>query len=630
MKKPLFFAALSRRVAGINEQAQLYFDTIRRTPVVVSPSGDSLPLENRSAKGVAGGYASLGPTALVPTSQLGTGTANSSSFLRGDGTWAAGGGGGGTLDHAALTSNLAWTTSAHTGTASRIAGFSGAGAAAEYTGAGVLDLLLTTRGDMPLRGAGTTARLPVGAANYLLLSDGTDPAWASPASVRTALSLVVGTNVQAWDADLDGLAGLGNGLPIRSAGTWTVGTISAPLTLTGSTLAVSAASTSAAGVVELATDGEAIADRAVQGNDSRLGTAGGSSVAMAVWAGTGAGGDVTLDGTAVPSWASVSTIGGVRTYTVTSEAVIELDVVTFDFNTYSSIAVVTKGAIFCIREIVTTGTGTAYFDWTGGNASTSTAGLGAAQVGAGSPLAGGGTGAAGRNTTGAGVNVGSNMPGLSLGGTGGAGGAIGASPGGNGGSLFRDFLIGVSKYGSVGDIIQRGSGLLWTNTTTATQYQIMGGAGGGSGANQTTGVSGGGGGGGGAVLLRVGRIDTGANTLYLRANAGNGAAGSGVSGAGTSAGGGGGAGGGVLLVVATVTGTVVLQSHGGSGGNGVTNDADVAAGGAGGNGGLVACIYGSGTAPTGTATGGTGGTGSGGAAAANGSAGTVHIVSAVL
>lgn len=38
---------------------------------------------------------------------------------------------GGTSDHTSLT-NLAWTSSGHTGTASRIAGFNGAGAAAEY------------------------------------------------------------------------------------------------------------------------------------------------------------------------------------------------------------------------------------------------------------------------------------------------------------------------------------------------------------------------------------------------------------------------------------------------------------------------------------------------------------------
>ena len=40
-------------------------------------------------------------------------------------------GGGGSSDHATL-SNLAWTASAHTGTASRVAGFNGSGAATYY------------------------------------------------------------------------------------------------------------------------------------------------------------------------------------------------------------------------------------------------------------------------------------------------------------------------------------------------------------------------------------------------------------------------------------------------------------------------------------------------------------------
>jgi hypothetical protein len=46
-------------------------------------------------------------------------------------TIAASGGGGGSSDHATL-SNLVWTASGHTGTASRVAGFSGAGAATYY------------------------------------------------------------------------------------------------------------------------------------------------------------------------------------------------------------------------------------------------------------------------------------------------------------------------------------------------------------------------------------------------------------------------------------------------------------------------------------------------------------------
>jgi len=82
-------------------------------------------------------------------------------------TWVAGG--GGATDHTAL-SNLLWTASAHTGTASRIAAFDGGGAA-----------------------------------NYLQ----------------------IGVDVQAWDADLDALAALaGTGIAVRTAAnTWAQRTI---------------------------------------------------------------------------------------------------------------------------------------------------------------------------------------------------------------------------------------------------------------------------------------------------------------------------------------------------------------------------------------------------------------------
>jgi len=49
-------------------------------------------------------------------------------------SWAGVGAGVGTLNHAALTANLGWTVSTHTGTAGKTAGFSGAGAAAEFQG----------------------------------------------------------------------------------------------------------------------------------------------------------------------------------------------------------------------------------------------------------------------------------------------------------------------------------------------------------------------------------------------------------------------------------------------------------------------------------------------------------------
>ena len=128
------------------------------------------------------------------------------TFVAGEAVYTAPGGGGGT-DHATLT-HLAWTASGHTGTANRVAGFDSGGAAAYLTGRDVCNFVLTTRGDMMYRDATEATRLPIGAANRLLMSDGTDPAWASPSDVRTALSLVVGTNVQAWDAELSAIAGL--------------------------------------------------------------------------------------------------------------------------------------------------------------------------------------------------------------------------------------------------------------------------------------------------------------------------------------------------------------------------------------------------------------------------------------
>ena len=681
MKKPLLFAALSRRVAGITEQAQLYFDTIRRTPVVVTPAGESLPLENRSAKGSAGGYPSLDGSGYVPTAQLGSGAAGAGSkFLADDYTWKAGGGGGVTA-HPDLTS-LGWSASGHTGTASRLAGFDGGGAASFWTGHDVVDQVLTTRGDMTYRNGTGSTRLPIGAANRLLLSDGTDPAWAAPADVRTALDLA--TYYQPLDSDLTALAALastgllartgaatyalrtltapaagitvsngdgvsGNptlaladdlaalegmsttGLAVRTgASTWTTATVSAPLTLTGSTLAVSAASTTAAGVVELATDGETASGVVVQGNDSRLGSPGGSAVALAIWAGTGAGGNFTLDGSTAPSWGSWSTIGGVRTLTVTAAVTLEYDTLTFDFTSYSVLAVVMKGAKIHVRTIGATGTGTGYIDWNGGAASGATAGAGAASVATASPFGGGQNGATGRSTAGNGASAGGYNSGVCLGGLGGAGGAAGGSAGGAIGSFTRDYTPGVSTYGSLVDMVLYSTAKNWATAASQNQYQLSGGGGGSAGGCQITATSGGGGGGGGVVGICIGKLDMGANTLYVRANGGNGGTGVATSGAGTAGGGSGGGGGAVLVAIGNAVSALVLSADGGTGGGGATLDADVGAGGDGGRGGLVACIYGTGTAPTGTANGGTGGTGSGGVVASSGAAGTVYIASAVF
>jgi hypothetical protein len=63
---------------------------------VANLTSDLTATEKKANKGQAGGYAGLGGTSLVPTAQLGTGAAGSSTYLRGDSTWASVSAGGAT------------------------------------------------------------------------------------------------------------------------------------------------------------------------------------------------------------------------------------------------------------------------------------------------------------------------------------------------------------------------------------------------------------------------------------------------------------------------------------------------------------------------------------------------------
>jgi len=63
-------------------EVSLNGDGTLQTAAISSAGGEVI-----SNKGQASGYASLNSSSLVPTTQLGTGSASSSNFLRGDGTW---------------------------------------------------------------------------------------------------------------------------------------------------------------------------------------------------------------------------------------------------------------------------------------------------------------------------------------------------------------------------------------------------------------------------------------------------------------------------------------------------------------------------------------------------------------
>lgn len=525
-----------------------------------------------------------------------------------------GGGGGGTSNHSLLTS-LGWSASGHTGTALRLAGFDGGGAASFWTGHDVVDQVLTTRGDMAYRNGTGSTRLPIGAANRLLMSDGTDPAWAAPSDVRTALSLVVGTNVQAWDADLDAFAALASdGVLIRST-TWQIATLTAPLQRSGATLSVAAATTSAAGVVQLATDGEEDATKAVKSDDSRLSGTGGiaGSVAVTTTYGSGRNGVAAFDGVnPVTGW---SLAGSTYTYTgavdphyttATVSAGVTLVVAGFRFLCHTF----TAG-----NNVTVTASGTA--------ASGTTAGAGAAPAtlwtaSTGAVFYGGQSGAAGRATNANGINAGAIAAGAGyLGGLGGRSGRarflVGSAIASAGTAGTGTSLSAYPHYSGDPFNVLFNAHPIFRNGTSF--LQAAGGTGGGGGPLTTTGTSGGGGGAGGVLTFAAANASFGTGCVF-QADGAAGAAGS----AGTdssAAGGGGGGGGRVEVLIGNLSGSN-LPSFSAAGGNGgAANCAGTgywAEGGDGGTGGKVEVFFGTngpGGTPTMTVTGGTGGAGAG-------------------
>ena len=84
-------------------QSGINWTLITGKPTTLSGYGITDPVELTTHKNTANGYAGLNASNVVDPDRLGTGVRDGTKFLRDDGVWTAGGGGGGVTDHGALT-----------------------------------------------------------------------------------------------------------------------------------------------------------------------------------------------------------------------------------------------------------------------------------------------------------------------------------------------------------------------------------------------------------------------------------------------------------------------------------------------------------------------------------------------
>ncbi len=353
---------------------------------------------------------------------------------------------------------------------------------------------------------------------------------ATPAELRTLLALVIGTNVEAWDADLDAIAALTSAadkLPYATgAQAWAL------------------------------TDLTAFARTLIDDADAAAAqtTLGVSGFGAAVF-GDGSDGTITFDG----STTVLSLVPSGNVYTLARDIFLAAGTIN------NGVSIKTNGfRIFCAGTLTNNG----LIHWNGNAASGTngaTAGAGLSntnssfnsQTGSAANLPG---------TTGTNGGVGAGSAGqaggsVSYGGAGGAGGAgsggAGAAGGTNTGSAFpartaNRFLMPVMM------LIQINSG-----SGTPTFTAIQGGSGGGSGGGDTT-NSGGGGGGGGAIVAVYAKKFAGTGSIQARGGAG------GICTLGNCGGGGGGGGGTVFVVSQSVVAGAVsgqtIDANGGTGG----------------------------------------------------------------
>lgn len=513
--------------------------------------------------------------------------------------------GGGVSAHDDLTA-LTWSSSGHTGTASRLAGFDSGGAAAYYQ---------------------------IGASGGVM---GYDAGLTSLAAADGAIGLPYVSAANTWTS-----VGLGD-LTV-SAGQWRVATVDgvAAATVAGQRTAHEAAYAHA----NLPTNDQKAALAGSSGTpdstnpyvtsaDARLtGASGGAAVAAAAEYGTGQHGSLTLDG--VNTYSGILTLSGGNTYTVDGGVVLNA------LNLTINNGITLKPAGSPIRVLgLLTWNGT--IDANGSASSGQPAGSGAAPALApaltntGNVYTGGDTGAAGAvsNVPG-GANTFTNSA-ICCGGQGGNGGkgVYSATTRAGGSAVLVSSSVQYDFFhGELQALLQLG------RADSGSSRLYLGGGGGGAAGGNSTGSGGGtlnsgGGGGGGGILAIFARTATiGASAV---AQADGGAGGNAPYTSPTlnagSGGGGGGGGGVVFLKIGQVVGTQrlpAIYARGGAGGAANYVGAGYGDGGNGGTGGKIYCIVANytGSAPTTANTGGAAGAGAGtgGASGTAGSTGAVNV-----